>query len=125
MIRPSRPAGEVWPSPVPKRTTGSPGLAGLLAVFRVPSALSAASGPEPEESAANRPGTLEATGMVNESEVPFALVTVTAVWDGLIPYGTMAPIWVPDAYMRGAAIPSNRTVFWPDRKSTRLNSSHL
>src|ERR1035441_6408508 len=88
MIRPSMPAGEVWPSPVPKSTTGSPAFAGLLAVFRVPFALSAATRPEPEESAVNSPGTLVATGMLNGREVPFALVTVTAVWDGLIPYGT-------------------------------------
>src|ERR1035438_8588428 len=95
--RPSMPVGEVWPSPVPNRTTGSPAFAGLLAVFTVPSALNAASGPEPEESAVNRPGTVEATGMLNGSEVPAALVTATAVWDGLIPYGTIAPICVPDA----------------------------
>lgn len=42
MMRPSWPAGSVWPSPVAKRTRTESGGAGLVRVLREPFSLSAA-----------------------------------------------------------------------------------
>src|SRR5579863_7813332 len=97
MIRPSIPAGDVWPSPVPNRTTGSPARVGLAALFSVPSPLNAANGPEPEESAVNRPGTLGRTGTLKGSDSPSEVDTVAWVTPELIPYGTMALTCVDEA----------------------------